>query len=231
MVCHPPGTRRDVKRYFVAFALLLLPVPALSDLIIVDEKDIRFPKCKIEIDTPFGRAKVERSLSEGRYFYQFIYWDAMRRQLQEPLSLNLMWRKSRTSGMSEGPVFLVSMFKNAAGNKKRFAKGSTLRVLPDAANVSETKELVYGPLNDEKSKYREDFELDAAEILDKFVSQEIVRLQIEAPHREGREARIIADGKLKMDFVRAYLSVADEANKTLDAWQRKGGFGCPGVGR
>jgi len=209
---------------FLSLAILSAPSPAIADVVIVEEKDLKFPRCSIEIDSAFGSAKVERTMYEGLYFHQFIFWEAARKQLKAPFDLNLYWRKARSSGMSNGPILDIEMHKDSSGKARSFRKGSNILVLPQVKVDGGVQSINYGPLNHDKAKYRISFEIDAVEIMQKLADQEHVLLRI-----EEWEGKATGEVKLSMNFVRAFVQVSDSANEILDKWQTNGGWDCPGV--
>lgn len=243
MVCDPAAAGRDVIAKKIAAVLLCLPMLARADATPVVDSEVKFPKCEIEVDTAFGSAKVLRALSKGRYLYQFVFWDAARNALEPPLKMSLRWRKTRSSGISNGPILSVGMGKESSSKDRRFAWGSMLTVTPAVASAIDAGSLRFGPLTSGRAKYRKNFEVDVVYLLEKFKGQESVNIQIAEPkvsvssdgsgHDKSKheEMRIVGESKLSMNFVRAFAQIDWEANPILDKWQRAGGVGCPGQGQ
>lgn len=214
------------RSFFALAALLFSLAAAQADTVFVDEKDVRFPTCEILIETSDGKAKISRTLSEGRLLHQYVFWDASRKQVESPFQLYLYWRTTKASGLSRAPVIAISLAKSAYGTKRSFAYGSYITAIPVSSTAGDGRAIKYPPLQSDKAKHRRSFEVDAAELAAKFPAQKTVQLIISGPDDKG-----ITGLNLSMDFVREFTMINDKANPIFDKWQKAGGFGCPGIGR
>ncbi len=217
-------------RCAVAAGVLLIPSAASADIIFTNgQKIAEFPSCEVTVETRYGPAKVERTLSEGAYLYQNVSWRGVDAQKPAGFVVSPWWRNSRTSGLAAGPVFDVGLQKGKSTILSRsLALGSKLTIraaVPDAASVA----IIYGPLQDRRSKYRDGFNVDVVDLVNRFQTQEHVILEIEEPARRGDAE--IHRGKLSLNSARAFLQIDSEANRLLDEWQSGGGVNCPGESR